>query len=432
MRTSWTGKLLLLFLIAMPVAVFAHSYGPAPRKTGAPGDDPLACTACHTGTAFNSGSGSIKIILQGGPFYVPGFRQRITVQVADPGQQRWGFELTARLSRDLQNGQAGDLNPVDNQTQVICEDAGPKPCATGVQFIEQTSAGTRNGTSGGATFQFDWNPPTTDAGPVTLFAAGNAANGNGSPTGDLIYTTSVQLTPAVAAAPQISSIVSSATYQSGSFAANSWVTIFGTNLSPTSRSWTNGDILNGGLPFSLDGVSVVLTGAPRLAYVGYVSPTQVNFLLPTDQGPATVQVQVRNSAGISARVPITVQANAPQLLTSDAKYVLATHADGRPLTKATPAAPGEIVTLYGTGCGATTPAQITGQVPTIASPLATLPTITVGGVAASVTAGSISPGAAGVYQFAVQIPAAAADGDQPVVATQGGVGSAPTLITVQK
>jgi len=242
----------------------------------------------------------------------------------------------------------------------------------------------------------------------------------------------VQLTPAVAAAPQISSIVSSATYQSGSYAANSWVTIFGTNLSTTSRSWTNGDILNGGLPFSLDGGSVVLTGAPRLAYVGYVSPTQVNFLLPTDQGPATVHVQVRNSSGISARGPITVQANAPQLLTSDAKYVLATHADGRPLTKATPAAPGEIVTLYGTGCGATTPAQITGQVPTIASPLATLPTITVGGVAASVTADSILPGAAGVYQFAVQIPAAAADGDQHVVATQGGVGSAPTLITVQK
>src|SRR5215472_12656198 len=149
MMTSWTGKLLLLFLTAMPISVFAHSYGPAPRKTGAPGDDPLACIACHTGTALNSGSGSIKIILQGGPFYVPGVRQRISVQVADPGQQRWGFELTARLSRDLQNGQAGDLNPVDNQTQVICEDAGPKPCATGVQFIEHTSVGTRNGTSGG-------------------------------------------------------------------------------------------------------------------------------------------------------------------------------------------------------------------------------------------------------------------------------------------
>jgi len=47
------------------------------------------------------------------------------------------------------------------------------------------------------------------------------------------------LTPAVAAAPQISSIVSSATYQSGSYAANSWVTMFGTNLSTTSHSNVN-------------------------------------------------------------------------------------------------------------------------------------------------------------------------------------------------
>src|SRR5262249_44121179 len=105
---------------------------------------------------------------------------------------------------------------------------------------------------------------------------------------------------------------------------------------------------------------------------------------------------------------------------------------GRPLTTATPAVPGEIVTLYGTGCGVTTPAQITGQVPTIAAPLDTLPTITVGGAAVFIMAGSILPGAAGVYQFTLQIPTAAADGDQPIVATQGGVGSAPTLITVQK
>ena len=106
-----------------PTAAFAHSYGPAPRVTGAPGDNARSCTQCHTTNALNTGTGSVKILLQSGAFYVPGVKQRITVQVSDPTEQRWGFELTARLNSDLEKGQAGDLVPVDNMTQVICEDS---------------------------------------------------------------------------------------------------------------------------------------------------------------------------------------------------------------------------------------------------------------------------------------------------------------------
>src|SRR5664280_2382265 len=148
------------FLFCLPVvllsiapAAFGHSYGPAPRVTGAPGDNAKACTQCHTTNALNSGPGSVKIVLQSGAFYIPGVKQRVAVQVSDPNQQRWGFELSARLNSDLANGQAGDLTPVDNFTQVICEDSAPNPCVSGPAFIEHTSAGTRLGTKGGATFQ---------------------------------------------------------------------------------------------------------------------------------------------------------------------------------------------------------------------------------------------------------------------------------------
>src|SRR5260370_32857865 len=221
---------------------FAHSYGPAPRVTGAPGDSARACTLCHSGT-LNSGTGSVKILLQSGPVYIPGVKQRVTVQVADPMQQRWGFELTARLNSDLENGQAGDLTPVDNFTQVICEDAAPKPCSSGVSFIQHTSAGTRNGTKGGGTFQFDWTPPSADVGPVTFYVAGNAANRDDTPGGDLIYTSSVQLNPAVPAAPSVTTgnIVSAATSVAGPLAPNSWVTIYGSYLSVTTRSWSASD-----------------------------------------------------------------------------------------------------------------------------------------------------------------------------------------------
>ena len=419
-----------------PITAFAHSYGPPPRVTGAPGDNSRACTQCHSSSALNSGTGSVKILLQSGPVYIPGVKQRVTVQVSDPAQRRWGFELTARLNSDLEKGQAGDFTPVDNLTQVICEDNAPKPCASGVTFIEHTSAGTRNGTRGGVTFQFDWTPPATNAGPVTFYVAGNAANGDANLTGDLIYTSSVQLTPAIPAAPTVTAgnIVSAATSVAGPMAPNSWATIYGTNLGVTTRGWTDSDFVNGQIPFSLDGVSVFLNqfGAPRLAYVGYVSPTQVNFLLPSDLNVTATTVQVRNPAGTNTAVPITVQANAAQLFTSDGKSVLGAHANGTLLGKAAPAAPGESIVIYGTGLGAASPALIPGVVPSDASPLATLPQVTIGGTQATVSFAGVVPGTAGVYQINVQVPSGAANGDLPLIVQVGTASSVSTMLTVQK
>src|SRR5260370_22264513 len=437
MRTFPSYLVAVMLTGITPIDALAHSYGPPPRVTGAPGDDPRACTQCHTGSALNSGTGSVKIILQSGPFYVPGVKQRLMVRVSDPVQQRWGFELTARLNSDLASGQAGDLTPVDNFTQVICEDYAPKPCASGPQFITHTWAGTRHGTPVGATFQFDWPPPATNAGPVTVFVAGNAANGNGSPTGDLIYTSSVQLTPVVPAMPSVTAgnIVSAATGVAGPVAPNSWVTVFGSNLCATTRGWADSDFQNSGMPFSLEGVSVLLTvnNTPRVAYVGYVSPTQVNFLMPSNAGAGTTTVQVKNLAGTSAAATITVAAGAPQLFTADGKSVLGSHASGALLGKGSQAAaPGETITLYGTGLGATTPSQIPGVGPTIASPLATLPQVTIGGAPATVSFAGVVPGTAGVYQINLQVPTGAANGDLPVVVQADTGTAATTTLTVQK
>ena len=131
-------------------------------------------------------------------------------------------------------------------------------------------------------------------------------------------------------------------------------------------------------------------------------------------------------------MPITVQANAPQLFTVDGKNVLGTHANGTLLGKATPAAPGETIVVYGTGLGATSPALIPGQVPTDASPLATLPQVTIGGAPATVSFAGVVAGAAGVYQINVQVPSDAANGDLPLIVLVGTASSASTVITVQK
>ncbi|MBP8137654.1 MAG: hypothetical protein KAY61_05565, partial [Candidatus Eisenbacteria bacterium] len=43
---------------------------------------------------------------------------------------------------------------------------------------------------GPVTWSFDWTAPSSPAGSVTFYAAGNAANGSEEPSGDWIFTTS--------------------------------------------------------------------------------------------------------------------------------------------------------------------------------------------------------------------------------------------------
>lgn len=425
---------ILAALAAAPL--LAHSYGPPARVTGAPGDEALSCTLCHSTSPLNSGKGSAKIALLSGPFYIPGIKQRVAVQVLDPDQQRWGFELSARVSSDKEKSKAGEFTSVDNFTQVICEDWGAPPCLSGPAFIQNTSAGTRPGTRGGVTFQFDWTPPATNVGPIMFYLAANAANGNNNNQGDLIYTSSLQLDPLVPKEPSLtsSSIVSSATSAAGPLASNSWVTIYGTNLSATTRSWSDSDFVNGALPTSLDGVSVVLNigRAPRFAYVGYVSPTQINFLMPYGVNPnAALPLQVKNAAGITAPVNVAV-AVAPQLFSTDGKSVAASRANGAAITKDAPATPGETVSLFATGMGPSNPDLIPNQVPVQSVPLATLPTVTIGGTAATVVSASVLGGTAGVYQINVVVPSGAANGDLPVAVRVAGTSSASLTIPVQK
>src|ERR1019366_4601870 len=61
------------------------------------------------------------------------------------------------------------------------------------------------------------------------------------------------------------------------FAANSWVTIFGSNLAATTDPWGS-FIVNGRRPAVVGGVSVRMGGKP--AYVYFVSPGQINVLAP--------------------------------------------------------------------------------------------------------------------------------------------------------
>src|SRR5262249_353078 len=154
--------------------------------------------------------------------------------------------------------------------------------------VEHTLAGyTSTRGTGSGTYQFDWTPPATDVGNITVYVAGNAANGDLTTNGDHIYSTTYTLAPAPAPPPATSpdSVTTAASFQPG-IVPNSWVAIKGSNLATTTNTWDKA-IVNGQLPTELEGVKVTIGGKP--AYVYFVSPNQVNVVAP-DVGTGSMSV----------------------------------------------------------------------------------------------------------------------------------------------
>lgn len=106
------------------------------------------------------------------------------------------------------------------------------------------------------------------------------------------------------------SVVSSASNASG-FAPNSLATFYGTGLATTTQAAGSST-----LPTTLGGVTVQITdsaGTARLAPLYFVSPTQINFQVPSGAalGSATVKVSTGSTATIN------VQSVAPTLFSAD-------------------------------------------------------------------------------------------------------------------
>src|ERR1035438_275391 len=79
--------------------------------------------------------------------------------------------------------------------------------------------------------------------------------------------------------PQITAILNSASGASA-LESGSWVSIYGTGLSATTRPWQASDFSGNNLPTALDNVSVPING--KKAAIFYVSPGQLNVQAPSD------------------------------------------------------------------------------------------------------------------------------------------------------
>jgi uncharacterized protein (TIGR03437 family) len=291
--------------------------------------------------------------------------------------------------------------------------------------------------------------PTTGIAPGTVSVSLNKDNitSAGTLTGTVVVaatggasgSTTVNVTVNVTSLPTLSRVTNAASYAANSISPGEIITLFGND--PTHPIGPKTAVLltldaNGNVATSIGGVGVTVAGynCPMI----YASASQVSAVVPYEvkiYPTATVQVKFlgQSSNGVLMNVATTV----PGLFTINTSGTgqgailnsdLSVNSAANPVN---PAARGDIVVIYMTGEGETSPGGVTGKVTTVASPPAPLTpapllpiSVTIGGQPAQWTFAGEAPGfVSGVLQLNVVVPTNIAAGDQPVVVTIGGVPS---------
>jgi len=122
-----------------------------------------------------------------------------------------------------------------------------------------------------------------------------------------------------------------------------FIAIFGANLATTSATDPT-------LPTGLGGVEVLVNGAP--AAVRYVSPGQVNAVIPLGIDSGIASIQVVNSLGTSNTVSNYVGETQPGIFNSATSAPAVFHGNNTIVSASNPAMAGEELAIYLTGLGA--------------------------------------------------------------------------------
>jgi uncharacterized protein (TIGR03437 family) len=216
-------------------------------------------------------------------------------------------------------------------------------------------------------------------------------------------------------APTIASVVNNYITANSVLCPGLLATVYGSNFG--SKSGT-------GNPNS---VTVTVGGEPAFVVGG--TPTQINVQLPFDisTGPTTATVGV---GGItSAPFNVTISAVAPTLpqvpSSTDGLFY---NTKGTLISSTVLANPGDVLTLYATGLGATNPPLVAGVAPTGLTPTAVTPTLSVGGANATISfAGASSTPS--LYQINFIVPTTV-QGTVPVTLSISGQTSNSVMLTL--
>src|SRR5437899_3117987 len=214
--------------------------------------------------------------------------------------------------------------------------------------------------------------------------------------------------PAAAQTPTVSSVVNSASGQN-SLSPGALAAIFGSNLDLLQPSTVPISVLLNSLPAAL------LTRAPQ----------QLTVQLPVEvkAGPAILQVERQGFT--SPAFQVQIQDFAPGIFTTTGNLGSIWHIDGSAVSIASPARPGEALSLLAVGLGATKPAITTGS-PAPSAPLAvtlSAPTVAVDGQNAVVQQANLEPSSVGKYRVFFAVPASLSAGNHALSLQIGGKSS---------
>jgi uncharacterized protein (TIGR03437 family) len=409
------------------------------------------CSTCHSsfGAANSDSTGSLAVTVGD---YNPGIAQTIRIIVQHPVADRWGFQLTIReVSDETISSGSFSLALANDPVQVVCDDGskfGSASCSANQRQFAEHNAAPRG--AAGAAYEFDvvWNPPSQEVGKLDVYVAAVAANGDGTPSGDRVYTFKKTISNigacSVGKKPTLQTVLNGASFQ-GPFSSKAMVSIFGLGFQASgyTRSAGLGDFVNGGFPTQLGCVAVQVTGPgipqPVLIPISYVQQDQINAQMPqfNGTGPVTLQV-IENPGGPNqlmsdAATLNAMQALAPAFFVFSGSTSIATRLAGSAqiianpaqVPGARPARPGEIVSLYATGFGDTNPQVAAGQLASGQASLTNPVIVTIGTTtlsASQVQYAGLTPGSiSGLYQFNVQVPPGTPNGAVPVSISINGV-----------
>lgn len=156
------------------------------------------------------------------------------------------------------------------------------------------------------------------------------------------------------------------------------------------------------LPYGINGTTLDVGGQPAPLY--FVSPTQINFVVPAAANGNNLTITREGSTSVTFTAQLALNTEGLFALGSTSKAA-ALHADGTPIGTQSPAHPGETIELYGTGMGIRNPAILAPAV---------LPNVTVGGLLAEIQYYGPAPIYPGLDQLNITIPSDAPTG--PAVA----------------
>jgi uncharacterized protein (TIGR03437 family) len=246
-------------------------------------------------------------------------------------------------------------------------------------------------------------------------------------------TVNVTVTVTGVPVPQVFSIANSASGVFGVIAPGELITIKGTNLGPTTG--VSFSPVGNTVSSTLSNVQVLFDNIPGTPT--YVSATQINVVVPYEiAGRTTTNIVVSNQNQMSAGIAQSLAGQAPGIYTFSAtgagqaavlnqNYTYNGPPGGIVINGqnvgTTPTAAGQVIAVYMTGGGQTSPTSSTGTVTPVGATLYKIPgtvTATINGVPASVVFAGAAPGlVTGVIQVNILVPAGVSGNGLPLAIT---------------